>query len=743
MLQKISRIKNLGVFADYAWEATLPAFERYNVIYGDDGSGKTTLSRLLDCLKAGRHDEYPDLEYKMESQSGEISHGNAALRKVRVFNADYVQLNIGQLDGKLKPILVIGEENKALADALAADQADLDRRRGAVAAAETRIAAQELARGKKFTGIASTISEATSGTTARTYRKNNAEAAYGALTAPVSLTEDELKAHRATVRQEVMDQITEPARLTVVQDSREVAFEVAGVAIKSQAAELCARSAVSEAIARLRDKPDIADWVERGRALHAEHGHSQCEFCAQPLPESRWKEIEAHFSKEDQQLKEEIQQTITDVKALRAKAAAVMLPDRLALYSEFRVQYDKARESFSLAVEKINRELDALEGLLNEKLVTRTSALPFAAELSLNDVASALSSLSEIINAHNLKTTGFDSAKATAGKKIEAHYLSSIRADVDAFDLDITRERELIATTKDGAGDVPSLAALQATIETKKAQLSNAHKAGAQLTEKLQTFLGRSELVFHSTDDGYLVQRNGRPAKRLSEGERTAIAFIYFIVQLGDQNFELADGIVVIDDPVSSLDSSSVYQAFAFLKNAVKDAKQVFLLTHNFSFLRLVLDWLKSDRARKKRYYMLVCRSDASGRYTRIIALDKALIEHPTEYHFLFKVLHTFEGDGTIAQCYHVPNVARKVLETFLNFHVPGNQSLYQKLEAVTFDANKTTAIYKFTNDNSHFTGQGFEPGLVQESQKNVAHLLEMIEALAPQHYEGMKAVSA
>ena len=71
-------------------------------------------------------------------------------------------------------------------------------------------------------------------------------------------------------------------------------------------------------------------------------------------------------------------------------------------------------------------------------------------------------------------------------------------------------------------------------------------------------------------------------AKRLSEGEKTAITFLYFVVGLQDQDFDLAEGIVVIDDPISSLDSSSVYQAFSFLKNAVKDARQIFLLTHNF-----------------------------------------------------------------------------------------------------------------------------------------------------------------
>ena len=283
---------------------------------------------------------------------------------------------------------------------------------------------------------------------------------------------------------------------------------------------------------------------------------------------------------------------------------------------------------------------------------------------------------------------------------------------------------------------------MQNSISEKKAQLSNAHKAGQQLTQLLHTFLGRDELVFQSEADGYRVYRNGKLAKRLSEGERTAIAFIYFIVQLSEQDFSLGEGIVVIDDPVSSLDAGSTYQAFAFLKNAVKDAKQVFLLTHNFSFLRLMLNWLESVKKADRQFYMLVCQSGSTGRHSSLVSLDRALIDHPTEYHFLFKTLATFQGDGTIAGCYHIPNVTRKVLETFLDFHVPGRKSLYAKLSVVVFDENKKTAIYKFANDLSHFTGQGFEPGLVQESQKNTAYLLEMIKELAPQHYQGMMSAT-
>jgi wobble nucleotide-excising tRNase len=743
VLRKINRIKNLGVFADYTWDTALPGFDRYNVIYGENGSGKTTLSRLLDCLKTGAHEEYPTLEYKIESQSCDLSNGAAAARKVRVFNADYVQLNIGQLEGGLKPILVIGEENKGIAEALAAGESELTQRLSVITAASDRIASYETARGKNFSDIAKTISEATSGNTLRTYRKNNAETAYNKLTATTALTGEQVQAHRATVRQEVMDRVEEPPAMMVRIGGDELTIAAGASRIRDQAAAVCGRVAISEAITRLRDHSDIAAWVEAGHALHLRHESKLCEFCGQAVPEDRWKQLEAHFSKADQELKEEIERVIDDVDLLRHQIAAVAFPDRLALYSDFRGRHDEARAAWDAAREAANAELEAVAAQLNTKLTSRATAIAFDAPLSLEPLTAALSAVTNAIRAHNGKTTGFDAAKVTARNEIEAHYLLSIRADVAVFDQKIAEEKALISVTTEGTSGALSLTALQDAVVEKKAQLSNAHKAGVQLTQLLQTFLGRNELDFHSGDDGYRVYRNGKPAKRLSEGERTAIAFTYFIVQLGDQEFRLADGVVVIDDPVSSLDSSSVYQAFAFLKNAVKDAKQVFLLTHNFSFLRLLLNWLENDKKAKKRYYMLICHSDANGRQSRIVGLDRALIDHPTEYHFLFKILATFQGDGTIASCYHIPNVARKVLETFLDFFVPGKSNLYKKLEAVSFDENKKTAIYKYANDNSHFTGQGFEPGLVQESQKNVTYLLEMISALAPHHYAGMMEATA
>ena len=108
-------------------------------------------------------------------------------------------------------------------------------------------------------------------------------------------------------------------------------------------------------------------------------------------------------------------------------------------------------------------------------------------------------------------------------------------------------------------------------------------KTAQTINEKLKSFLGREELIFEATNtenEGYYIKRasNGVFAKSLSEGEKTAVALIYFLSKLNEENFDLNNGIVVIDDPISSLDSNSIFQAFGFIKAEVKKAKTSFYI---------------------------------------------------------------------------------------------------------------------------------------------------------------------
>lgn len=750
MLTQFKKIKALGVFDGYTPPAELKAFDRFNVVYGENGSGKTTLSRLMSCLQDGEHTDYPGLEFTIETQSGTLTQGQKYVRSVRVFNSDFVDANIGRFDGPLRHILILGEENKAIADEIKAEIATRDQRTLHLQVHAAAVEKLEAEKGKLFTAIAKTISEATSGGTMRNYRKPDAEKAFGNIAKAKSLTEDELAVHRATVHQQMMPEIGRLNVPGIIEPGTDKTIGPVGAAheLAGRAKALTERSAQSAAIARLIDNPEIATWVETGVHLHKKHGGHTCEFCEQPIPPSRLQALADHFSVEDQKLKSEIEVERAWIASILEALDRFSLPDRLALYSELQSDYDAAVEKIGGELDDMKAKVKAVDAILADKLTRRTESYAPDVSTDAEGLKATLTSIADVIKRHDAKTKSFEAQKTAARDGIEAHYLLTIAeqvADVTSKAQKVTAE---IAALKNGAETLPdkrSLAAITQSIIDKQAQISSEHKGGEQLTAHLKQFLGRTDLVFENSKEGYVVLRRGKPAKRLSEGEKTAIAFLYFLIQLRDQNFDLAEGVVVIDDPISSLDSAAIYQAFSFLKNDTQNAKQLFILTHNHEFLRLVINWFQNlPSAQKKQcsYSMVLCSETANGRAARIAPLDQLLIDHATEYHYLFKVLYTFQSDGSILSCYHVPNIARKVLETFLDFHLPSNKSLYRKLEDTSFDPHKKTAIYKFANDLSHRTGKGFDPSLVAETQKNTTYLLEMIEAVAPLHYKGLEALA-
>lgn len=747
MLTAIKSIKNLGVFGNYTHAAGLKSFSRYNLIYGENGAGKTTLSRLFSALNDGAHKDYPLLEFAIDGENGPVATGQKYNRKLRVFNADYVEANIGKFDGPIRPILIVGIENKELAEEVRKEQATYKARELRIAELSTAVDKATSEKGKIFSAVAKTIGEATSGASLRSYRKPDAEKDFVRLHPLKSYTDDELEVSRATLRQEQADPVGQFRLPTQIRESdgELIMFADACTHLSSTVEGLTLKTAQEGALKRLTENPDISKWVEEGISLHRAHPSDACEYCAQPIPVARAEALAQHFGAADQSLKVEIEAAINVGKRLADSLRKVEPAAQSSLYAELWKDYEAAVGKWEEERSACLSRLAEIDAILRDKLNRRSSSFAVDAYIQPAALIDAAASLDEVLMRHNLKTAQFSSAKGEAREMIERHYLAEIAEQIAEFERQIEAHNIESAKLLNGAPDLDeprSMDALRASVQEKQAKVSSAHAGGSEMTSRLRDFLGRTDLEFQSSDEGYRVLRRGKPAKRLSEGEKTAIAFLYFIVQLGDHEFNVADGIVVVDDPISSLDSSAIYQAFACLKNAVKDAKQVFLFTHNFEFLKLLLNWLDYVK-RDTSHYMIVCSETETDRVATLRPLDKLLIDHPTEYHFLFKTLYNFESDGTIAACYHIPNIARKLLETFLEFHSPSNEKLYKKLETVDFDEIKKAAIFKFTNDNSHRTGKGFDPAIVAESQKNVKYLLEMIENAAPAHFNGLKALSS
>lgn len=109
------------------------------------------------------------------------------------------------------------------------------------------------------------------------------------------------------------------------------------------------------------------------------------------------------------------------------------------------------------------------------------------------------------------------------------------------------------------------------------------------------------------TKDAYKVVRGDKQvAVRLSEGEKHFLAFLYFYNQVKgcDENGVRNEKIVVIDDPVSSLDGNALFIISSLVRDMIEVCfnnssyggdedkgdyiKQLFVLTHNAQFHRSI-----------------------------------------------------------------------------------------------------------------------------------------------------------
>lgn len=744
MIKKIKRIKNLGlVFSNYSWDSGLPDFKRFNLIYGWTGSGKTTLSGIFTALESGKSPKYTNLEYEMETEAGNYKQDQPFDKKVRVFNQEYVSKNVKLLEGTASPIIILGEENQKLIEEIKKDEDLLaSKRREKKIAIENKEKA-EAVKAKQFTDIARIISSNTSGEATRKYDKRNAEDAFTKLQAKEILEESKIQEYSLTLKQLEKPLISELGikKINDEQNSREEDFVHVLEDSFKRGKELAIKTVESVVIERLKANSDISEWVETGLTLHDKYKSVKCEFCGLDLPKNRITELAQHFSEADKKLKEDINTLAVQLNKVYVCIESTNAVDKANLYEELQSAYQKKIKIFGNDKDLILKKITKFVESLNGKKTKTTEAVVLKGDIDVQSLIGAIEKINVEIKRHNQKTNNFKTEKDTAQKELEKHYLSTIYDDTKQMDQEVNDFETKISNLDNGDTTIVddiALVDLENRIAENKSKISSPGKACAEINKKLETFLGRKEIAFEVRGEGYSIKRNGEVANYLSDGEKTAIAFVYFVVHLQDQDFDIKNGIVVVDDPVSSLDSNSLFQAFAFLKNAIKDAHQFFIFTHNFDFLRLVLNWLIHPKVKSSSgFYMIKNDIINDQRVANICELDKDLQDHESEYHYLFKLLYTFKSDGTIARVYPIPNIARKVLETFLMFRVPNSKSTYEKIESlIEFDHDKRTSIYKFTNDQSHITGKGFSPALVPETQKNVTYLLELIEATFPKHYE-------
>ena len=456
--------------------------------------------------------------------------------------------------------------------------------------------------------------------------------------------------------------------------------------------------------------------------------------------------LKAHFNAEYERLIQCIDQEINKLKTASEASEAIQIPSAAALYDHLVTEFQACERTLREALVSVREFLAAAVQALEEK--KRRGFEEVKPELKTPPVnQDVVERLNAVIRRHNEECDAFESqveeAKETVGQKYD-------RGDAGGVCSPPGRGRPCDRRSRDEGQRVRDL---DGEIVELERDIVEHRQPAEELNDNLRTYLGHGELCLQIKETGYTVTRGGVSARTVSEGETTAIALLYFLKSLQDRRFELARGVVVLDDPVSSLDSNALFLAFGFIRERAGDAGQLFVLTHNFSFFRQVRNWfqhLKGQRRkivsnRPAQFFMLDSAQGGSVRSSVIRTLDPLLAEYESEYQYLFARIHeaaTASASQNLEGNYALPNMARRMLEAFLAFRQPQvSGELWRKMNAVPFDEAKKLRILRFLHTHSHSIAVG-EPEhdltALAEGPSVLNDLLDMIESLDRDHFLAM-----
>ena len=376
-------------------------------------------------------------------------------------------------------------------------------------------------------------------------------------------------------------------------------------------------------IAALILKLNNSDWVGTGRDYLAV-SDPQCPFCQQSIPKSLKDDLNAFFD----------DAYTADIKAL---------DDFYTSYESLSKQYlEQVRTIFKFNSEFIDDTAlrlarDKLSQCVkdNQRRIESKKKGP-SNEVKLESLASVCETISAIIGDANTKikerndiVKNLESEKKALTERVWRYVLGELKDGIAKYKTATKDLQKAVDNlTKQVEEITDELASIKGKIETLGQSITSIKPTVDNINKTLKSFgFSGFELATknEATNQYKIVRTNGSDAATtLSEGERNFIIFLYFYHLIDGSHSESdtnTDRIVVFDDPVSSLDSDALFIVSSLIREVVykvttKDkvikkkehVKQVFVLTHNIYFHKEVAyDYKRSiDKCRKHEAFWIV-----------------------------------------------------------------------------------------------------------------------------------------
>lgn len=461
-------------------------------------------------------------------------------------------------------------------------------------------------------------------------------------------------------------------------------------------------------IAKMIQRLNLNDWVNEGRSYLQEDSNI-CPFCQQPtISEKFRKELEDYFD-------ESFTTSIIQISSLSDEYGRITqnIINELSYIENSESTNKETKlclDTFPAFLKTLSSQYLSNQELIRNKIKepSRSIDLLSTKEQMLN-IDRLISEANVKIEEHNNIVANYQAQRTNLIESIWKFLVEEYKIEVakfrrksnglqkgiDCLNIELKRKRkewsDLDSEIKELNQNVTSV---QPTID----QINNTLKSYG---------FSSFEIVPSKSDiNQYQIQReDGALAEStLSEGEITFITFLYYMQRSKgstDKDTITDERILVVDDPISSLDSNVLFVVSTLLKRIIKDIKegnghikQLILLTHNVYFHKEVSFIDGRTKELKNTHYWILRKRG------KISSIQEFKMKNPiqTSYELLWQELKDRERNSGIS----IQNTMRRIIENY--FRILGRYGDDELIEK--FENNEEQEICRslicWINDGSH-----------------------------------------
>ncbi len=461
-------------------------------------------------------------------------------------------------------------------------------------------------------------------------------------------------------------------------------------------------------ISKLINHLGNADWVNKGRHYITEG--QICPFCQQKtITKELSEQLNRFFSGEYEsninKIKSLIERYSDDVNQLIRIIDSVFENQKGISISKLDEENWKSHKASISAL--CSEVLTEMRNKLQEP--SRKILIPGNLSLLLQEITEIISSANETIKDHNKMVDNYIEERNKLIDDIWNFLLSEQEPIINSYLKglqNINNAKKGIQSGIDRCKE--QLDSLDERIYSAGKNITSVQPAVDEINRSLRAYGFTNFMIVPSPvqENAYQIQRmDGTLATNtLSEGEETFITFLYFLqFAKGSEDISKVSThkILVLDDPISSLDSTILYIVSSMVKALIKDVRdgvsdvdQVFILTHNVFFHKEASFVDGRTKIMNDVNYWIISKDN---NITTIRAYEK---NNPikTSYELLWQELKADSNASLVT----VQNIMRRILENYFSILGKGIDDTIVNSFGTTEEKMICRSLISWINDGSH-----------------------------------------